>query len=145
MKRKRMIHEVAFRLSYDIGEQITPSLADSRISLPRQQMRAMRRVWAKGETTLADLSAILKRDKGQVARIIDELCRSNLLVREPNPRDGRSKLIKLTPQGYKHFEAVEKIEAKISDKLTQGISKEELEIFFRVSDQISENIRTMEN
>ena len=144
MIKNRTIHEGAFRLSYDIGAQISPSLAQSRISLPRQQQRALRRVWETEETTLADLSATLKRDKGQVARIVDELCNADLLIREPNPRDGRSKLIKLTHLGQRHLEAVEEIEAKISHKLTQGISKEELEIFFRVSDQLSENIRNMQ-
>lgn len=143
MTKKRTIHEVAFRLTYDISEQISPKLADSRISLPRQQIRAMRRVWETGETTLADLCATLKRDKGQVARIVDELSDANLVVREPNPNDGRSKLIKLTPDGSRHFESVEEIEAELSNKLTKGISKEDLEVFFRVSDQISENIRNM--
>ncbi|MEM7332515.1 MAG: MarR family winged helix-turn-helix transcriptional regulator [Chloroflexota bacterium] len=143
MNRNRTIHEVAFRLSYDIGEQIAPSLTNLKISLPRQQLRAMRRVWAKGETTLADLCTTLKRDKGQVARIIDELCNADLLVRKPNPRDGRSKLILLTPQGHQFFEAIEEIEAKFSSKLIEGISKEDLEVFFRVSDQLSENIRTL--
>ena len=143
MKKNRTIHEVAFRLSYDIGEQLTPSLSKTRVSLPRQQLRAMRRVWEKGETTLADLSATLKRDKGQVARIVAELCRADLLLREPNPNDGRSKLIKLTAQGRKHFAVVEEIEAKLSGHWTHGISKEDLETFFRVSDQLSENIRNM--
>ena len=144
MNKNRTIHEVAFRLSYDMGVQIAPRLSHLNISLAPQQLRAMRRVWTKGETTLADICATLKRDKGQVTRIIDGLCKLELLTREPNPNDGRSKLLKLTPQGHRFFEAIEEVEAEFSAELTRGISKEDLSVFFKVSDSLSENIRKMD-
>lgn len=143
MTKKRTIHEVAFRLSYDMGLQIAPKLGDLNINLAPQQMRAMRLIWAKGNTTLIDLSKTLKRDKGQVTRIVDELCKTGMVSREPNPDDGRSKLLMLTNKGKGVFEAIEAIEAKFSEDLIQGISKQELATFFAVSDRLSENMRNI--
>jgi len=143
MPKSRSIHEVAFRLSYDMGVQIRPRMVDSDVSLAPQQLRTMRRVWTTGQATLADICATLKRDKGQVTRIVDELCELDLLVRTPNPNDGRSKLVELTRRGTKVFETIERIEEEFSSELIEGISKEDLAAFFRVSDRLSENMRRM--
>ena len=141
MTKKRAIHEAAFRLSYDMGLQIAPKLGALDINLAPQQMRAMRLIWSGGTSTLIELSKTLKRDKGQVARIVDELCKAGMVSREANPNDGRSKILKLTAKGAGVFEAIEAIEAGFSKQLTKGISKQDLATFFAVSDRLSANMR----
>lgn len=141
MKKKRTIHEVAFRLSYDMRTHISPKLGHVGMNLAPQQLRAMRLIWSQENTTLVDLSKTLKRDKGQVTRIIDELVKAGMVKREPNPADKRSKLLKLTEKGYGTFEAIEQVEADFSDELIKGIKKEHLDIFFFVSDQLSKNMK----
>ena len=123
-----------------MSTQIASRIGDENSKFAPQQLRAMRRIWAKSESTLADLIQTLKRDKGQVGRIIDELCKSGMVVREPNPKDGRSKILRLTPNGYKMFKKVEEIEAEISDQLTKDIDKNDLETFFAVSEKLAENL-----
>ncbi|WP_020412815.1 MarR family winged helix-turn-helix transcriptional regulator [Microbulbifer variabilis] len=140
MAKNRTVHEAAFRLSYDLSLQIAPELGRLSMKLAPQQLRAMRQIWTKEESTLAELSATLKRDKGQVTRLVDELCSLDMVKRVPNPNDGRSKLLKLTKKGYKFFETIEEIEAEFSQQLTKGISKEDLKVFFSVADQLSENL-----
>ena len=117
MAKVRTVHEVAFRLSYDLSMQITPHLEELKTKLAPQQLRAMRQIWAKEESTLIELSKTLKRDKGQVTRLIDELCAMEMVQRIPNPKDGRSKILKLTENGYLFFEKIEAIEAKFSKQL----------------------------
>ncbi|WP_281557349.1 MarR family winged helix-turn-helix transcriptional regulator [Thalassomonas sp. RHCl1] len=143
MKKKRTVHEVAFRLSYDLGTQITPQLGQLAFKPAPMQLRAMRRIWSTGGATLLDIARTLNRDKSQVKRLIDELCEVELVKREPNPADKRSKILKLTNKGYDFFETIEKIEAVFSEQLTAGIPAKDLEAFFRVSDRLSDNLREL--
>jgi len=144
MTKKRTIHEAVFRLSYDLGLQISPQLQDLKVKLAPQQLRAMRQIWSDKETTLLELSKTLKRDKGQVTRLIDDLCALSMVERIPNPNDGRSKVLRLTNDGLQFFENIENIEAQFSKQLTKGISKEQLDVFFQVSDHLSKNLRELD-
>lgn len=141
MKKNRTIHEVAFRLSYDLRTQIAPKLGELEIKPAPLQLRAMRQIWSTGGATLQDIAATLKRDKSQVKRLIDELVAAQLIRREPNPDDKRSKILMLTDKGSDFFASIEAIEATFSAQLTAGISEEELATFFKVSDQLSDNLR----
>ena len=144
MAKKRTVHEAVFRLDYDLSLQISPKVQNLDVKLAPQQLRAMRQIWKSKESTLIELSKTLKRDKGQVTRLIDELCTLSMVERIPNPNDGRSKLLRLTDKGLQFFENIEAIEAKFSKQLTKGISKEHLEIFFQVSDHLSDNLRELD-
>jgi len=141
MPRKRTVHEVAFRLNHDMALQIAPEIQKFDLGLTKQQLRTMRLIWASENVTLVEIADTLKRNKAQVVRLVDELCNAGMVVRKPNPKDGRSKILSLTPQGTHFFDTIEGIEAKFSDQLTNGISPEDLETFFSVADQLSANLK----
>ncbi|TDF38229.1 MarR family transcriptional regulator [Alteromonadaceae bacterium M269] len=143
MDKKRTIHEVAFRLSYDLTTQIAPKLSNLKTKPSPLQLRAMRQIWTNNNSTLLDLAKTLKRDKGQVTRLVGELCDMQLVERIPNPNDGRSKLLSLTKKGHEFFTSIEKIEEEFSERLKVGISQEDLDTFFAVSDKLSENLREL--
>ena len=144
MKNKRSIHEVAFRLSYDMSLQITARLGEIGADLPPQQIRTLRLIWSGKDVTLVDIANTLKRDKAQVVRIIDQLSKVGMVKREPNPKDGRSKILKLTPKGRTFFERIENIEAQFSQALINDISTKDLNTFFEISDRLSENLKNIE-
>lgn len=144
MKKTRTVHEVAFRLSHDMSLQIAPRLGELGKTLAPQQLRTMRLIWSGENVTLVDVADTLKRDKAQVVRLIDKLVEAGMVTREPNPEDGRSKILKLTPEGYAFFEGIEALEADFSEKLVEGIARQDLETFFRVSDQLSKNLRDID-
>ena len=104
----------------------------------------MREIWHLGECTPNTLCGTLKRDKGQVSRIIDELCKADMVVRKPNPDDGRSKLVTLTDAGHEVFEYVDSIEQQFASQLTQGISTADLTTFFSVSDRLAANLQQID-
>ncbi|GAA6151328.1 MarR family winged helix-turn-helix transcriptional regulator [Pseudoteredinibacter isoporae] len=141
MSRKRTVHEVAFRLSHDMALQITPRMGELGSGLASQQLRTLRLIWSGDHATLVDVAKTLKRDKAQVTRLIDELCKAGLVERKPNPNDGRSKILALTPKAYTFFERVETIEDEFANELIDGIDPKDLDTFFKVSDQLSRNLR----
>ncbi|RME98410.1 MAG: MarR family transcriptional regulator [Chloroflexi bacterium] len=113
------------------------------IDLVPMQMRALRTIWSSDNVTSHHIVTTLKRDKAQVARLVNELCARNLVYREPNPKDNRSKILKLTDEGNRIFQQLEDIEEVVFDEMVQGIDEEDLQTFFRVADQLSENMRQM--
>ena len=126
-----------------MGLQINSRL-ETGSKLALQQLRTLRLIWSRDKTTLIDVAKTLKRDKAQVTRLVDELCKANMVTREPNPDDGRSKILKITRAGRQFFEKVEQIEEQFSKELTKGISTQELQTFFAVSDRLSDNLRDIE-
>lgn len=143
MTRKRSIHEVAFRLNHDMALQIAPEVAKMDVGLTAQQLRTMRLIWASENVTLVEIADTLKRNKAQVVRLVDELCKAGMVVRQPNPNDGRSKILTLTEQGEGFFRQIEAIEDRFGAQLTQGISPDDLAAFFRVADQLSANLKAL--
>jgi DNA-binding MarR family transcriptional regulator len=107
------------------------------------KMRALRVIWSSDEATAQDIVSTIKRDKAQVARLVEDLCEQNLVERRMNPNDKRSKLLRLTDCGRDIFNKVEQIEQSFANELIEGIPKEELEVFFGVADKLSENMKSM--
>jgi DNA-binding MarR family transcriptional regulator len=142
--RNRTIHEVAFRLTFDVQTCMSPSIAKLGIDLSAMQLRAMRAIWSKKHATAQFVVSTLKRDKAQVSRLIDELCTRKLVCRIANPEDDRSKLLQLTDAGIHIFQQIENIERRVGKKMIKDIEKSDLATFFRVADQLSENMRVME-
>ena len=145
MSKKSTIHEVAFRLSHDMALQVAPEIEKFELGLTKQQMRALRLIWSNDQATLVDVASTLKRNKAQVVRLIDELCSAGMVVRKPNPKDGRSKLLSLTQKAIHFFETVEAIEAKFSEQLIDGIAPRDLDIFYSVADRLSANLREIDS
>lgn len=145
MSKKRTIHEVAFRLSFDLKLQIAPHLGELEVKLSPLQIRTMRQIWSANGATSQDIANTLKKDKSQVKRIVDELCNMELLNRTPHPTDKRSKLLNLTQKGQDFFTSIENIEAKFSEQLVAGITEEELATFYQVSDRLSQNLQKINN
>ena len=49
--------------------------------------------------TMGQLGSVVAVSRSRVSRVVDELVRSGLVAREPNPDDGRSAFAALTPAG----------------------------------------------
>ena len=142
-ERKRTVHEVAFRLAFDMQTQMSGKVGDFGVDLTPLKMRILRVVWSADDVTAQDVVQILKRDKAQVARLVEDLTSQDLIRREVNPNDRRSKILRLTEGGEKIFRSVEAIESDFANELVKGINDSELKTFFNVADQISENLKAL--
>ncbi len=139
--RKNTIHEAAFRLAFDVKTIIAAEVRKLDIKLTPMQMRALRVIWRKANATSQDIASVLKRDKGQITRLINGLCDQNFVERTLNPKDNRSKSLRLTKAGEQIFRKVENIEEKLLDEMTKGIAETDLDVFFNVANKLSENMK----
>ena len=133
------VHEAIFQLFYDIGACLYKSGQLDDITLPTMELRAMRAVKTAGQASPAQIASVLKRDRAQVTRLINELTEKGMLVSEPNPKDKRSRILKLTAAGSQIFDRVLKAEHLVQGQLLDGIEDSDLDAFFHVAGQLSKN------
>lgn len=75
-------------------------------------------------TVLAERAAVSKQAMGE---LIDELQVRGYVKRAPDPRDGRAKLIRLTPKGRKLIDNALEVIASIEDALVGEVGKRDVE------------------
>lgn len=79
------------------------------------------------------------KDKTNVTRILDVLCKKGYVVREKHEEDRRSSCIYLTDEGRDMFNDLIPSVKSINEQFRKGISDEELEIFKNVLEKIYRN------
>lgn len=79
-----------------------------------------------------------------LSRTLKSMEEKNLIVRKPNPKDGRSVLIHLTPFGKEMREYSKSVVLRFDEAVRQRISEEELSVFRKVADTINELIDSKE-
>lgn len=79
--------------------------------------------------------------RSTVTSIIQLLEKKGYVKREFVEHDARLKKVTLTEKGVKNHESIEALIAKLDAVLGKDIDEEELEIFFRVTGKIKENLK----
>ena len=77
-----------------------------------------------------------------LSRTLKTLDNKGLIVREPNPDDGRSVLLKLTTAGLEKRDLSKFFVVKFNEQVTQNIDAKKLEAFREVSETIIELIQS---
>lgn len=72
-----------------------------------------------------------------LSRTLKSLEEKGLIIRQPNPKDGRSVLIVLTNDGLAMRDVSKEVVLNFYDALQQTISEKELSVFYRVLDKIN--------
>ena len=77
-----------------------------------------------------------------LSRTLKTLENKGLIVREPNPDDGRSVLLKLTTAGLEKRDLSKSFVLEFNEKIAQNIDAKKLETFREVSETIVELIQS---
>src|SRR5690625_7221080 len=72
-----------------------------------------------------------------LSRTLKKLEERGLIVRKPNPEDGRSVLIVLTKEGLEMRDVSKEVVLKFYDALDERISRSDLKVFYQVLDTIN--------
>ena len=72
--------------------------------------------------------------------LLKELEQRGLIRKEPVPYDARKKKIVVTEEALQYKDCVLKGLEELNQKLTAGISDEEMEVFFSVTDKMLKNL-----
>lgn len=86
--------------------------------------------------TQAELTETLNSDKAAIARRTASLERKGYLRREPNPKDGRSRLLYPTEKAEGLRDAKAEAESAFYDYLMEGLNDAQKEAFFEALDAV---------
>ena len=82
--------------------------------------------------------------RSTASNILALMEKNGLITRESVPYDARLKKITLTRKAVEIHHTVESSFEKLEDTLSQGITEEELEVFYRVLDKINSNLERID-
>ena len=82
--------------------------------------------------------------RSTVTNLLQLMEKQGFVRRESVKQDARLKKVILTEKGIASQESFEDIVEHIEEELSEGISEEELHIFYKVLDQINQNVKKYE-
>ena len=103
------------------------------------QWNAMNQLEEHGAMTQKQLAELLRKEQATVARLLDRLVKRNLVERTPNPKDRRANIIQNTPEASKLLVEIQPAVVARADQIAEGVSDEDLAVFFDVLDQVRRN------
>jgi len=98
----------------------------------------------KNGTPSTSLGPKMGIEPTSLSRTLKNLEERGLIIRKPNPDDGRSVLIVLTEDGLKMRDVSKEVVLNFYEALNEKISQEELDVFYGVLQKIN-SIATDEN
>ena len=99
----------------------------------------------KRDVYAKDIEVEFDMRRASVTGIIKLMEKNGLIEREENIKDARLKKLKLTERAIEAREKLKKEIVKVENKLTEGISKEEIKTFFEIMKKMSFNLSSKEN
>lgn len=91
----------------------------------------------KSGTPSTSLGPKMGIEPTSLSRTLKNLEEKGLIVRKPNPEDGRSVLIQLTPDGVEMRNVSRKVVLNFYEAVEDRISSKELKSFYKVLDKIN--------
>lgn len=90
-----------------------------------------------------DIESVIDSRRSTTSGILNTMEKNNLVKRLNSIKDARSKKIILTDYSYQLFKGIQKEQELFEEKVSELITPEELEIFFKVTEKIKTNIMNM--
>ena len=91
--------------------------------------------------TQNELAFITERNKASLTRLINVMEKNNLVVRIPSVEDSRKNLIFITTTGKQLFLKMKPLMLESMKILQNGISKEDISNFIRITSKIQNNLK----
>lgn len=105
------------------------------------QMHALEIIGKYKSLRMKDMAEKMGITTGSLTVTIDRLEKQGMLKRVPHSKDRRSYLIEMTPKGEKHFRQHASFHLDFTHNILSGLTQEEVEVFERVLDKISQQIK----
>lgn len=87
-----------------------------------------------------DLEEVFNLRRATISGILKTMEKNNVIIRVCDPNDARGKIVILSDDAKKFFKEKETLFKKLETVLKKDISKEELEIFYKVILKMRDNI-----
>lgn len=131
-----MIHQTDLTLTSYIKAKLAP------LNIAPEQNLILLLLWEKDGLSQNEIAKRLDKDKTNIARMLSNLEKKELISRLINETDGRSFKVYLTEKGIKLGEQVYPITEEFNRIVCSGITSEELQIVNEVLLKMQQNVET---
>jgi DNA-binding MarR family transcriptional regulator len=131
-----MIHQTDLTLTSYIKAKLAP------LNIAPEQNLILLLLWEKDGLSQNEIAKRLDKDKTNIARMLSNLEKKELIRRHINETDGRSFNVYLTEKGINSGEQVYPIIEEFNRIVCSGITSEELQIVNEVLLKIQQNVET---
>lgn len=81
-----------------------------------------------------------RKDKAAITRLLDGLTRHKWIIRRVDKNNKRKVTVKISPEGLKLKETLNKILAELSQSFTKDIPSQDLQVTYKVLNRLTENL-----
>ena len=113
---------------------------DEGLNITPEQFLVMDALWDEGVLTQQQIADYLLKDKNSVVKLVDGLEDRKLVRRASNPKDRRQNLIEVTDYAMKIKDKVITVAMDAVDRIINGITREDMQIFIKVLSKMAENM-----
>jgi DNA-binding MarR family transcriptional regulator len=125
--------QAMLRMFEALKGQMAQSLTQAGITLSPLHLHILSHCKANPGGNQQALVQASIRDKGQIARITKELEAQGLLRRSPDPQDGRSQILDVTPTGLDASAVFEAEHAALVQRMFATVAPDQLALFTEVA------------
>ena len=95
--------------------------------------------------TSSDIHHQLMMNRGHISQAVDSLCRRRYIAAIPDQKDRRYVHYEILDSAREIIAEMTKKREEMNEKILEGVSEDELEVFLMVSSKIRKNIENMIN
>ena len=112
----------------------------TKLGLTVEQWSLLAVLWDRNNISQKELQETLLKDKASINSLVNYLIKNGFIYKEQSLQDKRSFIVSLTKKGKEAKDESVPLAIKNIMKATDGIKKEELDIFAKVTTQIIKNL-----
>ena len=133
------------RLIYEAAQDIK-NFAEKILKpcgLTLEQFHLLKNMSREAGMSQRELGDLVSKSPANITRILDRLESKSLVKRFDSPKDRRTTVVLLTPQGQAQVQEVSSIFESFSSGLTSGITHDEQEMTRKILSRLRSNLQSM--
>ncbi|WP_215395516.1 MarR family winged helix-turn-helix transcriptional regulator [Rheinheimera oceanensis] len=140
MDEKRDLLDQLQQLTAELRGQFFQQLAPELPGLTAMHGRLLLMLALKPGSTAQQLTELLRRDKAQITRLLNDLQQAALLQRQSDPADGRRQLLVLSEQGQQLAAQLKAKKRQIASKMLVNLTAQQQEQVAQALAQMYQNL-----
>lgn len=127
------------RITRRYNSNVEARLKDTPLNVGR--LRALAALSVNGKLTVNSLSVYAVAEQSTMSRLLDQMEKEELIVRQVGDGDGRVREVSLTETGQQAFDAYFPVMLEEQERMLSGLSKPERQILLTLLGQLLHNVR----
>lgn len=123
-----------------LKRELSSVIKNHNIDVTPDQWAILNRLNENSGLTQKEVARLTFKDNANITRMVDKLEKKGLVIRQSDPNDRRSWHLSITKKGIEIRDLVEPLAVDILNRISEGISKVEMESYNNISKKIINNL-----